>query len=40
MKRDEGKTKEQLISELKEMRERAIELEASETEHKQVQETL
>jgi PAS domain S-box-containing protein len=38
--KDEGKTKEQLISELVELRQRVAELEASETGHKQVEEAL
>jgi len=35
MKKDEGKTKEELVTELAEMRQRIAELEASETERKQ-----
>ena len=37
MKKDQDKTKEQLITELKEMRQRVVELEASEVEHKQAE---
>jgi len=40
MRKDEGKTKEQLLNELEEMRQRIKELEASETDHKRVQEAL
>ena len=38
--RDEGKTKEQLIKELAEMRRRISELEASEAERRRVEEEL
>jgi PAS domain S-box-containing protein len=38
--KDKDKTKEQLINELAELRQRIAELEASETEHKRVQEAL
>ena len=40
MRKDEGKTKEQLLSELKEMRQRIKELEASETERRCAEEAL
>jgi len=40
MQKDEGKTKEQLLNELEEMRQRIKELETSETERKRAQETL
>jgi len=37
MKKDQDKTKEQLITELKEMRQRVVKLEASEVGHKQAE---
>ncbi len=40
MKKDQDKTKEQLITELKEMRQRVVELEASEVGHKQAETIL
>ena len=40
MKRDQGKTKEQLTNEVEEMRQRITELERLETERRQVEETL
>jgi PAS domain S-box-containing protein len=40
MKKDQYKTKEQLINELGEMRQRIAELEVSETEHGQMEEAL
>lgn len=38
--KDEGKTKEQLVNELVELRQRITDLEASETERKQAEEEL
>lgn len=38
--KDEEKTKEQFINELKEMRQRVIELEASETDREKAEEKL
>ncbi|GAH51058.1 unnamed protein product, partial [marine sediment metagenome] len=40
MRKDEGKTKEQLLNELEEMRQRIKELKASEVERKRVEERL